>query len=109
MIFYMMHVIILKKTIYLPSGAIAGLDGLKSIKDELESVSITTIKHPRSLKGAKFFETSEINLDSINSQTIIFEGTARDAVSLFPTNVNVAALVSLSGIGSDKTSVKNYS
>ena len=95
-----------KKTIYLPSGAIAGLDGLKSIKDELDSVSITTTKHPRSLKGAKFFETSEINLDSIDSSTVIFEGTARDAVSLFPANVNVAALVSLSGIGSDKTSVK---
>ena len=95
-----------KKTIYLPSGAIAGLDGLKSIKGELESVSITTTKHPRSLKGAKFFETSKINLDSINSSTVIFEGTARDAVSLFPANINVAALVSLSGIGSDKTSVK---
>ena len=95
-----------KKTIYLPSGAIAGLDGLKSIKDELESVSITTTKHPRSLKGAKFFETSEINLDSINSPIVIFDGTARDAVSLFPANINVAALVSLSGIGSDKTSVK---
>ena len=95
-----------KKTIYLPSGAIAGLDGIKSIKNELESVSITTTKHPRSLKGAKFFETSKINLDSIDSPTIIFEGTARDAVSLFPANINVAALVSLSGIGSDKTHVK---
>ncbi|MEJ2259154.1 MAG: hypothetical protein P8X78_01360, partial [Nitrosopumilaceae archaeon] len=52
-----------KKTIYLPSGAIAGLDGIKSVKDELESLSITTTKHPRSLKGAKFFETSEIDLD----------------------------------------------
>ena len=44
-----------KKTIYLPSGAIAGLDGIKSIKDELESVSITTTKHPRLVKGCKVF------------------------------------------------------
>jgi len=95
-----------KKTIYLPSGAIAGLDGLKSVKDELESVSLTTTKHPRSLKGAKFFENSEIDLDSINSPTTIFEGTAKDAVSLFPANINVAALLSLSGIGSEKTDVK---
>ena len=58
-----------KKTIYLPSGAIAGLDGIKSVKDELESLSITTTKHPRSLKGAKFFETSEINLDDNNSSS----------------------------------------
>ena len=95
-----------KKTIYLPSGAIAGLDGLKSVKDELESLSITTTKHPRSLKGAKFFENSDINLDEIDSSTIVFEGTAKEAVSLFPANINVAALLSLSGIGSEKTGVK---
>ncbi len=95
-----------KKTILLPSGAIAGLDGIKSVKDELESVSITTTKHPRSLMGAKFFEHSEISLNSINSPTVIFEGSAKEAVSLFPANINVAALLSLSGIGSDKTGVK---
>jgi len=94
-----------KKTIYLPSGAIAGLDAIKSVKDELESISITTTKHPRSLKGAKFFETSDIDLDSINKKTIIFQGTAKQAVSLFPANINVAALLSLSGIGSEKTKV----
>ncbi|KEQ56933.1 putative L-aspartate dehydrogenase protein [Marine Group I thaumarchaeote SCGC RSA3] len=95
-----------KKTIYLPSGAIAGLDGIKSVKDELESLSITTTKHPRSLKGAKFFETSEVNLDEISSSTVVYEGTAKEAVSLFPANINVAALLSLTGIGSEKTSVK---
>jgi aspartate dehydrogenase len=94
-----------KKTIYLPSGAIAGLDGIKSIKDELDSLSITTTKHPRSLKGAKFFENSEINLDDITSKTTIFEGTAKEAVSQFPANINVAALLSLTGIGSEKTRV----
>ena len=94
-----------KKTIYLPSGAIAGLDGIKAVKNELDSVSITTTKHPRSLKGAKFFETSEINLDSITTRTIIFQGTAQEAVSLFPANINVAALLSLCGIGSEKTKV----
>jgi len=95
-----------KKTIYLPSGAIAGLDGIKSIKDELESLSITTTKHPRSLKGAKFFKNSKIDLDAIDSPTTIFEGTAKEAVSLFPANINVAALLSLTGIGSEKTGVK---
>lgn len=96
-----------KKTIYLPSGAIAGLDGIKSVKDELESISITTTKHPRSLKGAKFFESNDtINLDTIDTSTLIFDGTAKEAVSLFPANINVAALLSLSGIGSEKTNVK---
>lgn len=95
-----------KKTIYLPSGAIAGLDAIKSVKNELQSVSITTTKHPRSLKGAKFFDTSDIDLDKIKQKTIIFEGNASEAVSLFPANINVAALLSLSGIGSEKTKVK---
>jgi aspartate dehydrogenase len=95
-----------KKTIYLPSGAIAGLDGIKSVKGQLESLSITTTKHPRSLKGAKFFENSDIKLDEINSSTVIFEGIAKEAVSLFPANINVAALLSLTGIGSEKTGVK---
>ena len=94
-----------KKTIYLPSGAIAGLDGIKAVHDELDSLSITTTKHPRSLKGAKFFETSDINLDSLDSKTEIFQGTAKEAVSFFPANINVAALLSLTGIGSEKTKV----
>ena len=94
------------RTIFLPSGAIGGLDAIKSVKDELDSLSITTTKHPRSLKGAKFFENSEINLDEINSIITIFEGTAKEAVSLFPKNINVAALLSLTGIGSEKTRVK---
>ncbi len=95
-----------KKIILLPSGAIAGLDGLKSVKDELESITITTTKHPNSLKGATFFENSKIDLDSITLPTIIFEGTAKEAVVLFPANINVAASLSLSGIGSEKTRVK---
>ncbi len=95
-----------KKTIFLPSGAIAGLDGLKSVRDELESLAITTTKHPDSLKGAKFFENSKINLASIESPTVIFEGNAKEAVALFPANINVAALLSLSGIGSERTRVK---
>jgi len=38
------------KTVYLPSGAIAGLDALKAVKDELESVVLVTTKNPNSLK-----------------------------------------------------------
>ena len=95
-----------KKTVYLPSGAISGLDALKSVKNELESVTITTTKHPLSLKGAKFFETSNIKLDSISEATTIFEGSASEAVRLFPKNVNVSALLSLAGIGSHETIVK---
>ena len=95
-----------KKTIYLPSGAIAGLDAIKSAQKELESVTLTTTKHPHSLKGAKFFETSDVDIDNISEKTTIFEGTSKEAVKLFPANINVAALLSLSGLGSEKTKVR---
>lgn len=94
------------RRIYLPSGAVAGLDAIRAVADELESLSITTTKHPRALRGARFFETSNIDLDGITGQPVtIFEGTAGEAVGLFPANINVAALLSLAGIGSRETRV----
>ena len=96
----------LKKTVYLPSGAISGIDALKAVKDELDSVILTTTKHPNSLKGAKFFEDFKINLNEITEKSTIFEGTANEAVRLFPKNINVSALLSLSGLGSHETIVK---
>jgi aspartate dehydrogenase len=96
----------IKKSVYLPSGAIVGLDGIRAVKDELESVTLSTTKSPRSLKGAKFFETSDIDLDKIKKTTVIFDGIAQDAVRLFPANINVAALLSLAGLGSKKTKVR---
>jgi len=96
----------LKKTVYLPSGAISGIDAIKSVKNELDSVVLTTTKHPNSLKGAKFFDDFKINLDDINEPSTIFEGTASEAVRLFPKNINVSALLSISGLGSHETIVK---
>lgn len=95
-----------KKSVYLPSGAIIGLDGIRAVKEELESITLVTTKNPRSLKGAKFFEDSKIDVDKITKPTVLFDGIAQEAVRLFPANVNVAALLSLAGIGSKKTKVR---
>ena len=95
-----------KRTIYLPSGALAGLDAIRSVKEELESVLLITTKNPKSLKGARFFEVSKIDTDSITTKTVLFEGSAKDAVNLFPANINVAALLSLAGLGSHNTKVR---
>lgn len=95
-----------KKMIYLPTGAIAGLDAIKSVKDELDSLTLITTKNPKSLVGAKFFETNKIDITGIKSPQVIFEGAAKEAVKLFPANINVAALLSLAGLGSQKTMVK---
>jgi len=94
------------KRVYLPSGAIIGLDGIRAVQNELESIVLVTTKNPKALKGAKFFETSTIDPDKITTLTTIYEGSAQDAVRLFPANINVAALLSLAGIGSEKTKVR---
>lgn len=94
------------RRIYVPTGAIAGIDAIRSVKQLLDSVTLTTTKSPNALAGAPFFDTSGIRLDEITKTTVIYEGTAADAVKAFPVNVNVAAVLSLAGIGFDKTKVR---
>ena len=81
--------------IYLPSGAVCGIDGLLSASvGGLNEVTLVTTKPPASFGK---------NLDE---RTILFEGTARDAVKKFPANINVAASLSLAGKGFDDTKVE---
>jgi aspartate dehydrogenase len=92
--------------IYVPTGAIAGIDAVRSVKHLLDSVSLTTTKNPKALVDAPFFNISGIDPFAITKKTLIYEGPAADAVKKFPTNVNVAAILSLAGIGLEKTKVK---
>lgn len=92
------------RRVYLPSGAIGGLDVLRAARiDTLSEVTLVTSKAPRALAGAPFFATHPIDLDAIRERTVIFDGPAREAVRLFPANVNVATALSLAGIGADRT------
>jgi len=96
-----------KLKIYLPSGAIAGLDGVKSANmDDIETVTLITTKPVKSLKDAPFFMKNKINPDDIKTKTIIYNGYAKEAAVLFPENINVATSLSLAGIGIEKTKVQ---
>lgn len=81
--------------IYLPTGAITGIDTVKAARmGEIESVSLTTRKPPLSL-GLEYEGEEE---------TIVFKGKASDAVNEFPKNINVSSTLSLaSGIDADVT------
>lgn len=93
--------------VIIPSGALCGVDGLKSSKiGAISSVTLTTRKPPAGLKGAPYIKNNKINLRGIKKETIIFEGSARDAVKAFPQNINVSAVLSLAGIGADGTRVR---
>lgn len=95
--------------IYVPSGAIAGIDGLRSAKAaSIDRVEISTTKNPKGLDGAPFIIENNIDVYSFNEKTMIFDGNAKEAVRAFPANVNVAASLSLAGIGSDDTKVKIF-
>jgi len=81
--------------IYIPSGAIFGIDGLSSASiGGLDEVTLVTTKPPTSL-GKK-----------IDKRQVLFEGNARDAIKKYPRNINVAASVSLAGVGFDNTTVE---
>jgi len=93
--------------IYLPSGAICGLDGVKAASvEDITSVEITTTKHPRGLEGAPYLLENNIDLSGLKSHKVIFQGIANEAAKGFPKNVNVAVALSLAGIGVDLTRVK---
>ena len=88
-------------SIFAPSGAIGGIDAIKASRNGLTSVRLTTRKHPQSLS-----DTAGTNMEGIEEPTVIFEGNAIEAVKRFPFNINVAATISLAGIGPEKTRVK---
>jgi aspartate dehydrogenase len=95
--------------IYIPSGAIAGIDGLRSANvASIDRVEISTTKNPKGLEGAPFIIENNIDLYSFHERTLIFKGNAKEAVRAFPANVNVAASLSLAGIGSEDTRVNVF-
>ena len=93
--------------IYLPSGALCGLDGVRSAREAgLERVTLTTRKPPAGLAGAPYLIEQGIDVEGISVPLTVFEGNALDAVKAFPKNVNVAAALSFAGLGPEKTHVR---
>jgi aspartate dehydrogenase len=94
-------------TIHCPSGAIAGLDAVRAAAiGTIESARITTRKPPAGLVGAPYLAERGVDLSSLTTPTVVFEGSARDACRAFPANVNVSAALALAGIGVDRTRVR---
>lgn len=95
--------------ILVPSGAVAGLDGMKGAREGgITAVTMETRKPPRGLAGAPWIADRKIDLGAITTETLVFEGPATEAVKAFPANVNVVAAVSLASIGPEKTRIKVF-
>ena len=84
------------QSLYLPSGAIGGLDLLQNAHalGNVTSVALMTRKPASSLVS-----------DQIQEPTIIFQGTAEDAIAKYPKNMNVSIVLALAGVGFKETTV----
>jgi aspartate dehydrogenase len=93
--------------IFIPSGAITGIDGLKAAAcAKIRKVTLTTTKPARAFSGVSYIAKKKIRLDNIKGDVLLFEGSALEATKFFPQNINVAATLSLAGIGPQKTVVR---
>jgi aspartate dehydrogenase len=93
--------------IIVPTGALLGLDAVAAAAEgTIHSVRMTTRKPPGGLAGAAYLVKHGISVEGLNTAKRVFAGTAREAAAGFPENVNVAAALSLAGIGPDRTTIE---
>src|SRR5438477_4364068 len=95
--------------IVVPTGGLLGLDAVAAAAEgTIHSVQMTTRKPPNGLAGAPHLVKNNISVEGLNEAKLVFSGTAREAAAGFPANVNVAAALSLAGIGPDRTMIDIY-
>ncbi len=81
-----------KINVYIPSGAICGIDGIGALsKGKIKSLSLVTSKPPKGLMGVEYLIKKKINLSSLKKEIVVFRGGVRQAIKYFPKNINVAA------------------
>jgi aspartate dehydrogenase len=92
--------------ILMPSGAIAGLDALKGASvGRVDRVAMESRKAPLKWEGAPYIQEHRIDLSAIETETVLFAGSASEACRAFPASTNILAALSLAGIGADRTSI----
>jgi aspartate dehydrogenase len=90
-----------------PTGALLGLDAvLAAAEGTIHSVRMVTRKPPGGLAGAPHLVRHGIEVGGLAEPLLVFSGSARDAAVGFPANVNVAAALSMAGIGPDRTTIE---
>ena len=75
---------------------------------KIKTVTLTTRKPLKGLAGSPYLKEKNIDIEKIDRETLLYSGTARDAIKYFPQNVNVAVTLSIYGLGPDRTNVRIF-
>ncbi len=82
--------------IYVPSGAVPGIDCIGALSlGNIKKVILTTSKPPKGLIGTDYLKKERIDLTNLKKERVVFKGSVKEAVKHFPKNINVAAAISL--------------
>ena len=91
----------------IPSGAVAGIDAVKSAcLAPIDEITLTTRKPVSGFSNNRYINDRGINLNTLTGETCIFEGTVDDAVRYFPRNINVAATLALASRAKSKILIR---
>ena len=88
--------------LFVPHGAVPGLETVWEGRDGWEEVSMEMRKSPGHLDWSSHPATAD-DIDDIKEETVLYDGPTAGICDLFPRNVNSHAALALGGIGFDRT------
>jgi aspartate dehydrogenase len=94
-----------KTDLILPGGAVGGVDYLRAVASSANLKVCYCSRKPVAAWAKELAERGHA-LDKIDSEIVLFEGSAREAALSFPQNLNVAMTLALAGPGVDGIAVR---
>ena len=84
--------------LFIPHGALIGLDNLVEMREEWTDVTITFHKHPDNID----YTAAGIERNSVQARTVLYDGPVRGIARLYPRNVNTMTTCALATVGLDR-------